>query len=334
MTAAAEPLVSIVTPFYNTRQYLSECIESVLAQTYHNFEYLLVNNCSTDGSADIARQYADRDPRVRLIHADTFRNQTQNYNYALTHISDKSAYCKIVQADDWILPQCIGLMVSVAQRRDSIGLVSGYNLLGSNVTARVANTGLPYRADGWFAGSDVCRMQILEGHHFFGSPTSVMFHSDVVRSRTPFYQELMFEDTAACLEILKDWDFGFVFQVIAYQRTENESFMSRIRRLDPYMMLEKMEVVSIGARPHLNDDEYRAAVADRKGRYFRFLARNAILGRDGDFWDYHKQGLARLGIQVSRRTLCRYVIWQLVDKLLNPKRTVEQLIAQRKRKDR
>jgi glycosyltransferase involved in cell wall biosynthesis len=48
------PLVSVVTPFYNTERYLAECIESVLAQTYPIFEYILVNNRSTDASRDIA----------------------------------------------------------------------------------------------------------------------------------------------------------------------------------------------------------------------------------------------------------------------------------------
>ena len=52
-----EPRVSVVTPFYNTAEYLAECIESVLAQTYTNFEYILVNNKSTDGSREIAERY-------------------------------------------------------------------------------------------------------------------------------------------------------------------------------------------------------------------------------------------------------------------------------------
>jgi len=50
-----EPLVSVVTPFYNTQAFLPECIESVLRQSYENWEYLLVDNCSTDGSGEIAQ---------------------------------------------------------------------------------------------------------------------------------------------------------------------------------------------------------------------------------------------------------------------------------------
>ena len=64
---AHQPLVSIITPFYNTEQYIAECIESVLAQTYAHWEYILVNNQSTDASRTIAEQYARKDSRIRHI---------------------------------------------------------------------------------------------------------------------------------------------------------------------------------------------------------------------------------------------------------------------------
>ena len=52
----SQPLVSVVTPFYNTADYLGECIESVLRQTYENWGYVLVDNCSTDGLSEIAER--------------------------------------------------------------------------------------------------------------------------------------------------------------------------------------------------------------------------------------------------------------------------------------
>ncbi|MCB0227477.1 MAG: glycosyltransferase, partial [Anaerolineae bacterium] len=55
---ARQPLVSVVTPVYNTDKYLADCIESVLAQSYDNWEYVIINNCSTDRSLEIAQRYA------------------------------------------------------------------------------------------------------------------------------------------------------------------------------------------------------------------------------------------------------------------------------------
>ena len=197
-----EPLVSIVTPFYNTDEYLTECIESVLAQTYQNWEYILVNNCSTDRSAEIAKRYSVKDQRIRLIHNKIFLTQVQNYNHALRQISSESKYCKIVQADDWIFPECISLMVKAANSNSSIGIVSAYRLYGR----RISNVGLPYECK-IISGKDLCRMQLIDDCHIVGSPTSVLFRSEIIKSRDNFYiEDRYFEDIEACYHVLQFWD--------------------------------------------------------------------------------------------------------------------------------
>ena len=80
----AQPLVSVDTPFYNPAPYLAQCIESVLAQSYPLFEYILVDNCSTDGSGEIAEGYARRDHRIRVVRCVDFVKQIPNYNRALS----------------------------------------------------------------------------------------------------------------------------------------------------------------------------------------------------------------------------------------------------------
>src|SRR5690349_6775046 len=133
MNAAPEPrpLVSVVTPFYNTAAYLAECIESVLAQSYTAFEYILADNCSTDGSAEIADYYARQDLRIRLIRYSDFVAQLPNYNRALKEISESSRYCKIVQADDCIFRECLEMMVQALGQNESTGLVVAYRLEGN-----------------------------------------------------------------------------------------------------------------------------------------------------------------------------------------------------------
>lgn len=127
--------MSVLTPFFNTASYLAECIESVLGQTYSNFEYILMDNCSTDGSYEIANSYAARDSRIRLVRCSEFVPMLENYNRALREICDASVYCKIVQADDYIFPNCLQLMVQAFEQSASIGLVSSYRLSGTNSRA-------------------------------------------------------------------------------------------------------------------------------------------------------------------------------------------------------
>ena len=91
-TLAIRPLVSVVTPFYNTARHLAQCIESVLTQSYAEFEYILMDNCSTDGSAEIAESYARRDPRMRVIRCSEFVPQLKNYNRALAESEIQGIY--------------------------------------------------------------------------------------------------------------------------------------------------------------------------------------------------------------------------------------------------
>ncbi len=67
MTDQRKPLVSVVMPVYNTEKYLAEAIESILAQTLTDFEFIIVDDGSSDGSPAISRSYAERDSRIRLI---------------------------------------------------------------------------------------------------------------------------------------------------------------------------------------------------------------------------------------------------------------------------
>lgn len=63
-------LISIIVPVYNVEEYLNDCIDSILAQTYTNFELILVDDGSTDGSRDICDQYAEKELRVKVIHKE------------------------------------------------------------------------------------------------------------------------------------------------------------------------------------------------------------------------------------------------------------------------
>lgn len=62
------PTISVIVPVYNAEKYLHRCIDSVLAQTYKDFELLLIDDGSTDSSGAICDEYADKNTRVRVFH--------------------------------------------------------------------------------------------------------------------------------------------------------------------------------------------------------------------------------------------------------------------------
>jgi glycosyltransferase involved in cell wall biosynthesis len=284
------PLVSVVTPFYNTVDYLRECIESVLGQTYSSFEYLLVDNQSTDGSARIAAEYAAKDSRIRVIRNREFVGQVRNYNGALLHVAPEARYVKIVQADDFILPECLERMVAVGEAHPTAAIIGSYFLMGEEL----AGSGIEWPAE-CIPGRTAARLQLLENRFIFGSPTNVLYRADLLAKRQPFFDETsLHDDTDLCYEVLADADMGFVHQVLSFMRVGNSGVLTSIdsfhwRLLDLYMVLRKF-----GPR-FLSPEELEGRITPVRTEYLRLLGEGALLAREPEFWNYHRRGLATVG---------------------------------------
>lgn len=93
------PLVSIIVPVYNAKKYLSRCIDSILGQSFTNFELLLINDGSQDNSGKICDGYAANDNRVRVFHKEN-GGVSAARNYGMDNATGK--YVCFVDADDWV----------------------------------------------------------------------------------------------------------------------------------------------------------------------------------------------------------------------------------------
>jgi glycosyltransferase involved in cell wall biosynthesis len=317
------PLVSVVTPFYNSLETLTECIESVLRQTYQNWEYILVDNHSSDGSSAIAASYAARLPgKVRVTSPEKFLQQVPNYNFALTCIAAASEYCKVVQADDWIFPECLERMVGLAQRDASIGIVGSYRMKGD----QVLGSGLNYDAQ-VLKGDALCRLQLTTSLFAFGTPTTVLYRSELVRGYQPFYDEkTLFDDTDACYRILSSWNFGFVHQVLSYSRVGNDSIMTRAQDFEPGYLDRFLQLSKFGCK-YLGREEYTREMHAWKRQYYRFLARRLLTGADASFWQYHSSGLATAGLRIERAALFRSLLLESLSCVANPGDTLRRVVS-------
>lgn len=319
------PRVSVVTPFYNTAPYLAECIESVLAQSHGDLEYVLCDNHSTDGGGEIAARYAARDRRLRVVSPPSFLGQVANYNFALGQIASDTRYCKMVQADDTLFPRCLTEMVALAEAHPSIGVVSAYRMFG----AEVQPSGLPHTRT-FLTGRDACRVVLKDGVYLFGSPTTVMFRADLVRGRAPFYAEgRFFEDAEACFDLLVDHDFGFVHQVLSFTRTENDSLWRGMRAYNGWLLARRNQVAHYG-RQFLTPDEFDEVWGRRERHYRRFLAEAWLERRDEGFWKFHREGLATVGDAIDRTALVRDAARVAIGYALSPGRLGAAIVRRRR----
>jgi glycosyltransferase involved in cell wall biosynthesis len=325
MDSAAPPLVSMVTPVYNNEEYLAECIESVLAQTYKNWDYTIVNNCSTDKSGEIARRYAAKDPRIKVYDSQQFLRAVPNHNLALRQISARSKYCKIVFADDWIFPRCIEEMVAIAEENPSVGVVGAYGLQEHEIMW----SGLPYPSP-VVPGRDICRRMFLEGLYVFGTSNSVLYRSDLVRSRNPFYNEGNFHaDREACVVLLKNCDFGFVHQILTFKRLQAGSLTVNVSwDLMTHFGCMLFTLVTYGP-DFLSKKELEGCVDRLLDEYYNFLAVSFMRGRrDKKFWEYQKKKLDDM-VGFSRTRLARAILTRFCKAVLNPYETIEKLCRHR-----
>lgn len=118
------PLVSIITPVYNAERFLADTISSVQAQTYTNWELLLVNDCSADGSVALIKKYQKDDERIKLIH------MKQNSGAALSRNAGtdraRGRYLAFLDADDLWQKNKLKKQIAFMQRYDHIFTYTDY----------------------------------------------------------------------------------------------------------------------------------------------------------------------------------------------------------------
>lgn len=118
------PEISIVMPVYNTELYVAKAIESVLGQTFQDFEFVIIDNGSTDGSSQIIRKYAQQDSRIRVIRNEKNVFIADARNQALEGLVGEYLY--LIDSDDWILPRMLETMYRRAKAFNAQYVVSGY----------------------------------------------------------------------------------------------------------------------------------------------------------------------------------------------------------------
>ncbi|WP_294160432.1 glycosyltransferase family 2 protein [uncultured Selenomonas sp.] len=187
--------MSVIVPIYNVASYLAACLDSILAQTFRDFEVILVDDGSTDESADIAAAYAKKDARILLIRHRWNRGAADARNLGLELC--RGRYVSFIDGDDVLMPSYLERLLLVAQQTNADVVLGMYqmfqktlgdeqNIQGFKTPAQLKDD-LQIRLDFFFHGPvhlapwcKIYRRSFLDQHHmkFYRVPVAedVSFH--------------------------------------------------------------------------------------------------------------------------------------------------------------
>jgi glycosyltransferase involved in cell wall biosynthesis/DNA-binding MarR family transcriptional regulator len=170
-----KPTVSIIVPVYNAEKLLHRCVDSILQQTYHDFELFLIDDGSTDGSGAICDAYASQDARVHVLHQKN-AGVSAARNRALKKA--QGTYLQFLDSDDWIIPDATRLLVRAAEDNACDLVVADfYRVVGDRVSHKgdIGETNVLTRAQ------YAAHMMDNPADFYYGVLWNKLYRSDIVR---------------------------------------------------------------------------------------------------------------------------------------------------------
>lgn len=184
------PNVSVCIPTYNYGRYLSEAIESVLNQTYEDFELLVVDDASQDDTDGIVQGYVAKDSRIRYLRNQTNIGMVNNWNRCMREAKGK--YIKYLFGDDVVSsPVALEKMTAILESDESVSLVGSSRIIIDENSKQVDVWSF-YDSDTSRDGKEVINTCLLQLKNHIGEPTVVMFRkSQASRGFDVRYKQLV-----------------------------------------------------------------------------------------------------------------------------------------------
>lgn len=220
------PAVSICIPVYNTERFISDAVSSVLAQTYPDFEIVIVDNASTDTTPDILARLAD--PRVRLFRNERNIGPQGNFNLAVSLA--RGRYLKVLCADDVLYPSCLEKQVAVfdADVRSEIAVVGCARDVIDERGKRWLRRGFPGRG-GRITGAAAIRATVRSGTNVFGEPAAILVRTTAVTAAGAFDSRYGFcLDLDLWCRLLADGDLYMLREALCGFRISSQSWSASL----------------------------------------------------------------------------------------------------------
>lgn len=222
------PRVSIVIPAYNNAAYLQATLESVMAQTYPDFEVVIADHSSVDGTAAIIEAHAN-DPRIRVLSPTPHGGGAMaNWNRVSQHATGE--WIKLVCGDDLIAPEALEIQLAAALAHPTAVMVASKRaVVDANGAPVMASRGLA-GLEGLVSGRDAVRATVRSGTNIFGEPAAVLLKREALADGWWDDSFPYMIDETAYVRVLRSGDLVAVPQTLASFRISASQWSVRLAR--------------------------------------------------------------------------------------------------------
>jgi glycosyltransferase involved in cell wall biosynthesis len=295
MMKGQAPLISVCMPAHNAEEWIAEAIDSVLEQTYSNFELVISENMSTDRTAEIARAYDD--PRIKIEPTTRLIDPVANHNRSVA--LSTGTYVKFLHADDKLLPTCLEEMVALAGEDERIGLVFAPREVILEESAGAADLdwsrlhGRLHELFGELArineGYVLLRKMLAAGieKNWIGEPSAVLVSRDSLASVGLFSPRLhQIADLDLWLRIMLSYRVGYIGHTLSQYRHHGRSVTAQnasdgrdwLDRLWMYEALLRQPTLAAEDRASVRRLRTTALLQACRAQARRLMQRRSILG--------------------------------------------------------
>ena len=209
------PKISIIVPIYNAEKVLKRCVDSILNQSYKNFELILINDGSKDKSIDIINEYKEKDERIKVIdNKNKGVSETRNIGIK----TSKGEYIQFIDADDFIDPYMIEETLKEIEKNKADSVITGLYLdIESENEIKSSKQTFEYKIEEGNSNIAVAVMDRLNGT-YINSPVNKIYKKSIIIDNNIYMDKTidLGEDLLFNLEYLKNCKNGVLYKTVYY----------------------------------------------------------------------------------------------------------------------
>ena len=217
--------ILVFVPTYNSEKYLRQCLDSVLQQTFQDWQCVISDDASTDKSVEIAREYEKLDSRFKVLTHEKNVGAANNWNRAKEN--NNSFATKILCADDYLFKDALKEQLDILQRNQTAIVFSERYIVFPS--GKKLHPRLPKYASN-ISFNDAFKFYINLGRNIFGEPVTALFRTDLFVKSEGFYPKFEYSlDTSGYMAIARGHDVTFDNYVVGVFRVSKSQWSHKLR---------------------------------------------------------------------------------------------------------